>query len=312
MSSESPILVSGAAGSIGAVGRTIVEILRKHNKRVRALVHRLDQRSEALSALGAEVVVADLTNGADVVRALEGCRRMYFGMSASEVYLQSTIIAAAAAREIADFEVFVNISQMTVSQMTLTKMTESHQQQYHWLGEQTLNWSGVPVVHVRATVFMEHHFFSTFAADSIAKNGTIRLPFGSAKTSPIAAYDVARVVAAVLEKPASHIGKIYELTGPRSQDMNAIAREYADALGRPVTYHDLPFDQWCEEELKRYDLPKHVFQHFHTMAKLHAENRYDRQTEDVFKVTGQKAMGIGEFVASHPDIFRKPVRAASG
>ncbi|MGC2574862.1 MAG: hypothetical protein WA364_25390 [Candidatus Nitrosopolaris sp.] len=45
---------------------------------------------------------------------------------------------------------------MTVSQMTLTEMTESPQQQQHWLGEQVLNWSGVPVVHVRSTVFMEH------------------------------------------------------------------------------------------------------------------------------------------------------------
>jgi len=67
---------------------------------------------------GAELVVADLTNGADVVRALRGCKRMYFGMSVSPPYLQATAIVAAATKEIPDFEILVNISQMTVSQMT--------------------------------------------------------------------------------------------------------------------------------------------------------------------------------------------------
>jgi NAD(P)H dehydrogenase (quinone) len=58
--------------------------------------------------MGAELVVADLTNGADVVGALRGCKRMYFGMSISPPYLQATAIAAAA-KEIPDFEILVNI-----------------------------------------------------------------------------------------------------------------------------------------------------------------------------------------------------------
>src|SRR5437870_13453859 len=118
-SNNTPILVTGAAGNIGSVGTTIVRLLRERNLPVRALVHRIDERSDALRDMGAEVVVADLTNGADVFRALQGCRRMYFGMSVSPPYLQATVIAAAAAREIPDFEVLVNISQMTVSQMSL-------------------------------------------------------------------------------------------------------------------------------------------------------------------------------------------------
>src|SRR5271169_4272533 len=172
MSITNPILVTGAAGNVGAVGRTIIKLLRERDLPVRALVHRLDERSQALSDMGAELVVADLTSGADVVRALHGCKRMYFGMSVSPPYLQATAIVAAAAKEIPDFEILVNISQMTVSQMTLANMTESPQQQQHWLGEQVLNWSGVPVAHVRATVFLEHPFFSSMAAASIAKDGS--------------------------------------------------------------------------------------------------------------------------------------------
>lgn len=153
MSNNRPILVTGAAGNVGSVGRRVVKLLREHDLKVKALVHRLDERSQVLSEMGAELVVADLTNGADIVRALRGCKQMYFGMSISSSYLQATAITAAAAKEIPDFEILVNISQMTVSQMSLTEMTESLQQQQHWLGEQILNWSRVAVAHVRSTLF---------------------------------------------------------------------------------------------------------------------------------------------------------------
>jgi NAD(P)H dehydrogenase (quinone) len=118
MSDNMPILVTGAAGNVGSVGRGVVKLLREHDLPVRALVHKLDERSQVLSEMGAEIVAADLTNGEDVVRALRGCKRMYFSMSISSSYLQATTITAAAAKEIPDFEILVNISQMTVSQMS--------------------------------------------------------------------------------------------------------------------------------------------------------------------------------------------------
>src|SRR5437763_12075625 len=127
MSLDSPILVTGAAGNLGGVGRTVGELLRQRNLPVRALVRREDERAQALRAIGAEVVVGDLTRAAEVARALAGCPRMYFGMSASAAYLEATVTAAAVARDRGDLEVLVNISQMTVSRMSLTAMTDSPQ-----------------------------------------------------------------------------------------------------------------------------------------------------------------------------------------
>src|SRR6516164_9488250 len=230
MAAEHPILVTGAAGRVGAVGRTVAAMLRERDLPVRALVRREDERADALRAIGVEVRVGDLTDAVDVVRALEGCRRMFFGMSVSAPYLEATVIAAAVAREHTGLEVFVNISQMTVSQMSLTAMTDSPQQRQHWLGEQVLNWSGLPVVHVRATVFLQHPFFTPWAAESIARDDTIRLPFGGGRTSPVDTRDVAEVVAAVLEHPEAHVGQVIELTGPKSEDMRAVAAEYSAAL----------------------------------------------------------------------------------
>jgi len=304
MSIDAPILVTGAAGRVGGVGREVVEILRERDMPVRALVRTEDERVASLRAIGAEVVVGDLTRAGDVARALAGCRRVYFGMSVSAPYLEATVTAAAVAREQGDLEVFVNISQMTVSQMSLTSMTDSPQHRQHWLGEQVLNWSGLPVVHVRATVFLQHFFFSQWAAESIARDGTIRLPFGAGRTSPVDTRDVAEVVAAVLANPGPHIGRIYELTGPRSEDMHAVAAEYSEALGRTVTYVDEPLEQWRDRELRARDLPGHVSEHFLTMAKLHAENRYDRLTHDVEVITGRPATSVRAYVAKHPELFR--------
>ena len=305
VSVDAPILITGAAGGVGGVGAAIVEKLRQQNLPVRALVHREDARAEALRATGAEVVVGDLTHAEDVARALAGCRRLYFGMSVSASYLEATVTAAAVARELGDLEVFVNISQMTVSQMSLYDMTDSPQQRQHWLAEQVLNWSGLPVVHLRATVFLQNPFFLAWAAESIARDATIRLPFGTGRTSPVDARDVAAVAAAILTNPTPHLGKVYELTGPRSQDLQGLAAEYAAALGRTVTYVDVPLEAWQDQELRRRHLPDHLIVHLVTMAKLHAANRYDRLTHDVEAITGRPATSVRDFVARHARLFQQ-------
>jgi uncharacterized protein YbjT (DUF2867 family) len=310
-----PILVTGAAGRVGGVGHKVVELLRQpddgHPLPVRAFVHHDDERAASLRKLGAEVVVGDLTSIEDVSRALDGVRRIYFGLSVSPEYLQATVTAAALARALGEREVFVNISQMTVSQMSATRMTDSAQQRQHWLAEQVLDWSALPVVHLRPTVFLDNPLFLDFAAESIAEDSSIRLPFGAGRTSPIAASDVARVAAAILVDPAPHIGRVYELTGPKSEDMKAVAAEYSSALGRAIRYVDVPFAEWRERVLCAKHLPDHLAGHFATMARLHAANRYDRFTRDVETITGRPATTVRDFVASHADRFQRSAEAAA-
>src|SRR5262245_54150200 len=230
MIDNGPILVTGAAGQLGAVGRTVTGLLLERGLAVRAMVRRDDDRAAALRAAGAEVVVGDLLVPADVLRAVSGSRRVYFGMSVSAAYLEATMIMAAVARDVG-VDALVNMSQMTVSQMSIQNTTSSPQQRQHWLSEQALAWSGLPVVTIRPTVFLEG-FFLPLTSATVRDRGRIELPFGQGKTNPVSAADVARVVAAVLTDPGPHLGQIYELTGPQSQDMHGVAREYSDALNR--------------------------------------------------------------------------------
>jgi NAD(P)H dehydrogenase (quinone) len=300
MADNRPILVTGAAGQLGAVGRIVTSLLLDRGLPVRAMVRREDDRAAALRTAGAEVVIGDLLEPADVYRVVSGCRRVYFGMSVSPGYLEATVTMAAAAREVG-VNALVNMSQMTVSQMNVQNTTPSPQQRQHWLSEQALAWSGLPVVTVRPTVFLDG-FFLPLTGPSVRDRGRIELPFGHGKTSPVATADVARVIAAVLADPGPHLGRVYELTGPRSQDMEGVAREYTEALNREVTYSDIRPEQW-EQELKKAGLPDYLTKHLVTMAALNRAGRYDRMADGVQRVTGQPAMSVREFVSLHADEF---------
>jgi uncharacterized protein YbjT (DUF2867 family) len=301
------ILVTGAAGRVGGIGRTVTELMLQQGKAVRAMVRNEDERAQVLRDMGAEVVVGNLLDLDSMHRAIDGCDTMYFGMSVSDDYLAATVNTAAVAKHHGVKE-FINMSQMTVAQMSITETTPSPQHKLQWLSEQALNWSGLPVVHVRPTVLLEG-FFLILTPESVRETNQIRLPFGEGKTSPVAVEDVARVIAALLANPQPHIGKIYHLTGPESENMDFYAREYSKALGRTVTYQDIPVEPWREGLLQR-GLPAHLVNHLATMADLHRAGRYERMSDDVFALTRQKPLSMQEFVRKNAAAFTDSARAA--
>lgn len=64
------VLVTGATGE---TGRYTVQCLLEQEHAVRALVHKEDSRAEALRIMGAQVVVGDLLDHDNTIRAL-ACR----------------------------------------------------------------------------------------------------------------------------------------------------------------------------------------------------------------------------------------------
>jgi uncharacterized protein YbjT (DUF2867 family) len=302
MSKSPTYLVTGAGGGVAGVSPQVVTRLRDRGETVRAMVHHDDARADALRTQGADVVVGDLTNPADVFAAMSGVTRMFFNMSVSPDYLQATALACAMAKELDNLEVLVNMSQMTVSQMTVTSTEESKQQRLHWLAEHVINWSGIPAVHIRPTVLLENPLFATLAARSIRETGQLSLPFGTGRTSPIASSDVAEVVTTVLCAPRDHLGAVYELTGPATLDIDELAAQYAQALGRPVSAARPPYEEWLQV-LNEMGLPPHLQQHIATMARLHHEDRYNRSTHDFECITGHPPQSVLQYLEQHRDLF---------
>ena len=76
---SSKILVTGAAGGAqGATGNRLTRLLREKGIPVRAFVRSVDERSDVLREMGAEIFAGDLVNIQSVRQALKGIESVYF------------------------------------------------------------------------------------------------------------------------------------------------------------------------------------------------------------------------------------------
>ena len=101
-------------GSTGKTGTQVVRQLLDAGWPVRAAVHRLDERSERLQKLGAEVVVTDLYDYEQTLAAMQGIRRAYFCPPVQPFMIQAAAVFAAAAAD-AGLEFIAQLSQWIAS-----------------------------------------------------------------------------------------------------------------------------------------------------------------------------------------------------
>jgi uncharacterized protein YbjT (DUF2867 family) len=94
-----PVLVTSAAGGRqGKTGRHVSEMLLARGVPVRAFVHSIDERSEHLRALGAEIFEGDFLDARAVQRAAQGTSAIYFAYPVQDGLLDATAAMALAAR----------------------------------------------------------------------------------------------------------------------------------------------------------------------------------------------------------------------
>jgi NAD(P)H dehydrogenase (quinone) len=317
---RAPILVTGAAGQVGSVSTTVVHLLLADGWPVRAFVRTDDHRAEALRRAGAEVFVGDLLNVADVTAALKGCRRIYFSMTVGTYYADATILMAAAAKALENVDLIVNMSDSEQTNLTVERMTApanqrtawlgngveqwSPQQRAHWVGERALDWSGLPVTHIHAGIFVENPILSWYPIPDLMRTGELRLPFGDAKLAPIAAHDVAELSAKILKDPLPHIRKVYTLIGPELKNMTSYAEDYAAALDRPVVYVPQELEQWNETYIDPAlsDKP-HNAEHLKTLTRLVSSGRYyDVAGDDLSELLGRPATTLRWALEHYPHV----------
>src|ERR1700731_561549 len=166
-----PVLVTSAAGGRqGKTGRHVSEMLLWRGIPVRAFVHQIDERSEALRALGADIVEADFLDARSVQRAAQGTSAIYFAYPVQEGLLDATAAMALAARS-AGISRLVNLVML---QSSLDAPTPRMRQNY--LSERIFDWAGLGALHLRATVFFEN--LRALVRMSLGGEDIIRLPLG--------------------------------------------------------------------------------------------------------------------------------------
>jgi uncharacterized protein YbjT (DUF2867 family) len=291
MSAEK-FLVTGATGE---TGRYTIQRLLEKGHAVRALVHKEDERSEALRGTGAEVVVGDLLEHDDAIRATAGTSATYFCYPVRPGLIQATAYFADAAKR-AGLKAVVNLSQISAREDS-----KSHAARDHWIAERVLDWSGVPVVHLRPTFFAQWLLYR-FSRATIVEDGIIDLPYGEGRHAPIAAEDQARLIAAILAEPTAHLGKTYTLHGPTELGQAGIAAAVSEVLGRKISYRPLTIPQY-HERLEKAGLPEFMVQHFCAIALDYQNGIFSGEDKIIAEVTGQPPMTVQEFVTLHRNAF---------
>ena len=90
--------------------------------------------------------------------------------------------------------------------------------------------------------------------------------------------------------------------------MHFYAQEYSKALGRTITFQDIPVKPWRDELLKR-GWPVHVVNHLAAMGDLHRAGRFDLTSDDVVTLTGQRPLSMQEFVRKNAAAFTAAAKA---
>src|SRR5712664_3648390 len=239
-----PVLVTSAAGGRqGKTGRHVSEMLLKRGIPVRAFVHMIDQRSDQLHALGAEIFEGDFLDVRSVKRAVQGTSSVYFAYPVQEGLLDATAAMAIAARE-AGITRLVNLVML---QSSVDAPTPRMRQNY--LSEQVFEWAGIGAVHVRATVFYEN--LASLVRLSLPAQGAVRLPWGKEQTvlPLVAGEDVARVAVGLLTSPSLTAGTAYPVIGT-VVSLKEIIATFGRVLAKDVRYEEISDDEWRRDALR--------------------------------------------------------------
>ncbi|MFK3973567.1 NAD(P)H-binding protein [Pseudomonas sp. NPDC087358] len=283
------VLITGATGD---TGRAAVRESIALGLDVRAMVHKLDSRSDALTALGAEVVVGDLLEINTVRDAMQGIDAAYFVWPVQPGLLNATVNFAQAARE-TGVKTVLNLSQRSANRESTSDSCRDT-----YIAEEILNWSGLPVIHLRPTYFLEWLLYPWQLP--FLQQGVLRMPVGKGRHSPIAADDQGRAIAALLKNPEGHIGTTINLSGPVEMDHEQMAAELSEALGRRIVFQDLPVEEYVES-IAEMGVPPYIVQHLDGAMRDYHNGRMAGADNNIEKLTGRRSMTVGEFARQHAD-----------
>jgi len=221
------ILVTGATGRTG--GAIVTQLLAK-GVPVRAMVRTFDQRSAALEAQGAEIVVADIFDPGQLMDAMRDLERAYYCPPYHPFVIQSASAFAVAARE-AGLEQIVSLSQWLAGPNHPSLMTRQL-----WLVDRMFaTLSNIAYTVVNPGFFADSPYMEMmpFAAHL----GVFPMPFaGESRDAPPSVDDIARIAVAALLDPSRHAGKSYRPTGPKLLSVTEMAAVIGHIVGRKVRH----------------------------------------------------------------------------
>ncbi|MEU6557758.1 NAD(P)H-binding protein [Streptomyces sp. NPDC046915] len=153
--------------------------------------------------------------------------------------------------------------------------------------EERLKAAGADWTVVRANWF-DQNFSESFFLKPV-RAGQLALPTADAVEPFVDADDIADVVTAALTDDR-HIGRTYELSGPRLLSFHDVAAELSEATGREITYTPVSLDDY-RLTLRENGLPVE----FADLFGLILDGRNASVTQGVREALGREPVDFAEF-----------------
>ena len=177
--------------------------------------------------------------------------------------------------------------------------------------EHAVRDTGAHLTILRSTWFMQN-FSEDYMLEHVL-SGEIRLPAGDVPTPFLDADDIADVAVAALTD-TRHVGRLYELTGPRSLTFAEVAAEIGAAAGRDITYVPVSLEEHAAE-IAAHGVPPEVIDLLTYLFAEVVDGRNADTTDGVQRALGREARDFTRYARAAADTgiwtARGPVSSAT-
>jgi len=194
---------------------------------------------------------------------------------------------------------------VNMSQILARRAAKSHASRDHWIAERLFDRSGIPITHLRPTLFAE---WLMYLSQSIKEKAVLPLAFGDARYAPIAGEDLGRVIPAILSNPAEHAGKSYPLYGERELSEYEVAAILTEVLGKKVTYVPMENEAF-KEMLKGMGFTPHFQQHMGHVAEDCVDGVFSGMNGLVEQLSDRKPLAMRDYIVKNKTLFSSGVAA---
>ena len=279
------ILVTGATGNVGSL---LIPALREAGNQVRALIHD-ESKAQPLRDLGVDVVIGDMERPQTLEGAVAGLNKIYLITSNGPTAAQQARNVIKAARGAGRPHIVRQTGYGTSKSRIIHQLEEI---------ERELEQSGLPYTLVKPTFFMQN---TMMAAQTVASDGVVYMPCKDGRLGMVDLRDVADVALKVLTSEG-HEGKTYILTGPASISFHDVADGLSKAVGKKVSYTDVPLEA-ARESMVSMGTPEWITDGYIELFEGFSEGYADLTTPYVERLTGHPARSFDTFALDYAHVF---------
>ena len=283
------ILITGAGGTVGS---ELVKALSAAGVKFRAAYNSPTKVDQARRN-GLDAVAIDYAKPETVAAALAGADHLFLLGAGAAGQTEAEIGVVRAAKK-AGVKHVVKLSVWGADGEAFSFA------KVHRPVERELEASGLGWTFLRPNGFMQN--LPNFFAATIKSQGAFYTPSRGCHISHVDVRDIAAVASKALTDPG-HEGKIYTLSGPEALTYTEIAAKLSAAIGKPVTYVDVP-DADFKKGAMAAGMPEGYADAMLSLIHFYEGDHASRVTDDVLRVTGRKPFNFDQFARGHANAFK--------